>query len=166
MASFPDSAKFGACSQEDATWAVVRPGSKEPIAFFSKKAHAASYEKACKGSVRHVEWKPQFNHTHRRSDTAIVAMFDEALSTKRNADFLDYYDTLPPHEPYEFVSQEENEPILDDNTKVYADYLYIADGRVIRSDLHNTTVAHLKAYGGYSEVRRCDIEGRRRAQGW
>lgn len=166
-----DSAAFGSCDQGEASWAVLRSGHKTPLAFFTKKANAVAYEKACASmgySVRHTNWKPSLNHAHRNRsvDTAIIAMFDETISTSRNAAFLDHLDTLPPNEPYEYISSDDNEPILADDHVVYADYLYVADGRVIRSDLHGSTVRHMKAQGGYNEIRRCDIMGRKRAQGW
>lgn len=162
---------FGGCEQDDASWAILRPGSKTPVAFFTKKADAISYEKACAkvgASVRHTSWKPSMNHVHRnrKVDAGIIAMFDETLTTNRNAAFLDHLDTIPPNEPYEYVSNDENEPILDDAHVVYADYVYVADGSVIRSDLHGSTIRHLKVHGGYKEIRRCDIMGRKRAQGW
>ncbi len=56
--------------------------------------------------------------------------------------------------------RELNEPILEDDYPVYADYLYVADGKVIRSDLHGVTAARLKRYLGAKEIRRCDIAGR------
>lgn len=56
--------------------------------------------------------------------------------------------------------EELNEPVLPDNYPVYGDYLYVADGKVIRSDLHGATVGRLKAYLKADEIRRCDIAGR------
>ena len=56
-----------------------------------------------------------------------------------------------------------NEPVLPDDYPVYADYLYVADGKVIRSDWHDVTVRRLKREMGAAEIRRCDIEGRRAA---
>jgi hypothetical protein len=53
-----------------------------------------------------------------------------------------------------------NEPVLPDDYPVYADYLYVADGKVIRSDWHGITVARLKLAMGAKEIRRCDIVGR------
>lgn len=52
------------------------------------------------------------------------------------------------------------EPILPDDYPVFAGYLYVADGKVISSDLHNTDVRHLRAYLRAKEIRRCDINGR------
>lgn len=54
-----------------------------------------------------------------------------------------------------------NEPILADDYPIYGDYLYVADGRVYRSDWHDITVRQLKGREGFKEVRRCDIYGRR-----
>lgn len=54
-----------------------------------------------------------------------------------------------------------NEPILDDDYAVFWDYLYIADGKVVRSDIKGT-VCQLKADLGAKEIRRCDIFGRRK----
>lgn len=53
-----------------------------------------------------------------------------------------------------------NEPVLPDDYPVYGDYLYVADGKVIRSDLHGATVSRLKRSLGAAEIRRCDITGR------
>lgn len=53
-----------------------------------------------------------------------------------------------------------NEPILPDDYPVYADYLYVADGKVIRSDWHGVNVRRLKHELGAKEIRRCDIAGR------
>lgn len=57
--------------------------------------------------------------------------------------------------------RELNEPILEDDYPVYADYLYVADGKVIRSDWHGVTVRRLKRELGAKEIRRCDIFGRK-----
>ncbi len=53
-----------------------------------------------------------------------------------------------------------DEPVLADDYPIYADYLYVADGKVVRSDWHGITVRQLKGREGYAEVRRCDIDGR------
>jgi hypothetical protein len=53
-----------------------------------------------------------------------------------------------------------NEPILPDDYPVYADYLYVADGKVVRSDWHEVTVARLKRELGAEEIRRCDMAAR------
>ena len=58
------------------------------------------------------------------------------------------------------MDDELNEPILADDYPVYGDYLYVADGKVIRSPLHGVTVGELKRREGFKEVRRCDIYGR------
>lgn len=54
-----------------------------------------------------------------------------------------------------------DETILPDGYPVYGDYLYVADGKVIRSDWHGVTVRHLKHYLKATEIRRCNIEARR-----
>lgn len=54
-----------------------------------------------------------------------------------------------------------SEGILPDDYPIYGDYLYVVDGKVIRSDWHGITVREYKASEGVSEIRRCDIEGRR-----
>lgn len=59
------------------------------------------------------------------------------------------------------TAEDLDEPILGDDYAIYADYLYVADGKVVRSDWHRTTCARFKACEGYKEVRRCDLEGRR-----
>ena len=56
-----------------------------------------------------------------------------------------------------------NEPVLPDDYPVFGDYLYVADGKPYRSDWHGITVRELKRHEGFSEVRRCNIEARRRA---
>lgn len=60
--------------------------------------------------------------------------------------------------------QQLDEPILPDDYPVYGDYLYVADGEVYRSDWHDITVRELKAREKFTEVRRCDIYGRKRLQ--
>lgn len=53
-----------------------------------------------------------------------------------------------------------NEPILPDDYPIYADYLYVADGKVVRSDWHDVTAREFKAREGVKELRRCDMAGR------
>lgn len=52
-----------------------------------------------------------------------------------------------------------NEDILPDDYPIYYDYLYIADGNVIKSHWE-CTVATLKHNLKAKEIRRCDIVGR------
>ncbi len=56
-----------------------------------------------------------------------------------------------------------NEPILPDDYPIYGDYLYVADGEVIRSEYHNVSARELKQWMGVTELRRCDITGRAEA---
>lgn len=58
-----------------------------------------------------------------------------------------------------FMPPNLDEPILPDDYPVYWDYLYVADERVIRSDIRGT-IADLKRDIGAKEIRRCDIIGR------
>jgi hypothetical protein len=58
-------------------------------------------------------------------------------------------------------TSELNEEVLPDDYPVYADYLYVADGKVIRSDWHGVTVGFLKRKLDAKEIRRCDITGRK-----
>ncbi len=60
------------------------------------------------------------------------------------------------------MSIELNEPILDDDYPIYADYLYVADGKVIRSDWHEVTAKLFKIKMNIKELRRCDIMGRKK----
>lgn len=55
------------------------------------------------------------------------------------------------------------EDILPDDYPIYGDYLYVADGKVIRSDWHGITARELCARLGASELRRCNIAARRAA---
>lgn len=55
-----------------------------------------------------------------------------------------------------------DEPILDDDYPIYGDYLYVADGKVIRSDWHGITARQFKNREGITELRRCDIAGRQK----
>lgn len=59
------------------------------------------------------------------------------------------------------MASELNEPILEDDYPIYADYLYVADGKVVRSDWHGITARRFKHYLGATELRRCDIYGRK-----
>lgn len=58
-----------------------------------------------------------------------------------------------------------NEKVLEDGYPVYWDYLYVADGKVIRSDVQGTVLdlkRDLKSLGiSCSVITSCDIEGRR-----
>jgi hypothetical protein len=53
-----------------------------------------------------------------------------------------------------------DERILPDDYPIYGDYLYVADGKVIRSDWHDITAREFKAREGIKELRRCDMVGR------
>jgi hypothetical protein len=55
------------------------------------------------------------------------------------------------------MKRELDEPILEDSYPIYADYLYMADGKVVRSDWHGITVRQLKAHLGAKEIRRYDF---------
>lgn len=48
-----------------------------------------------------------------------------------------------------------DEPILEDDYPVYAGYWYIADDKVITSDIRGN-VGQLKRYLNAKEIRRCD----------
>jgi hypothetical protein len=51
------------------------------------------------------------------------------------------------------------EDVLPDDYPVNWDYLYVADGKVIRSDIRGT-IADLKADTGAKVITSCDIVGR------
>lgn len=53
----------------------------------------------------------------------------------------------------------EDEPVLADDYPVYGDYLYVADGKVVRSDLFGK-VRDLKRDTGAKEIRRCNMAAR------
>ena len=62
-----------------------------------------------------------------------------------------------------------NEELLPDNYPVYGDYLYVCDGKVVRSDVFGTVAtlkrdlrSHYKLEA--KEIRRCDIDGRKAMQ--
>ncbi len=61
-----------------------------------------------------------------------------------------------------------NEQVLADDHPIHGDYLYVCDGKVIRSDLMSGTVADLKRdlrshYKMEAKViTRCDIHGRQK----
>jgi len=52
-----------------------------------------------------------------------------------------------------------NEPILENDYPVYWDYLYVCDGKVIRSDIQGTVI-DLKRDLKCKEIKSCDIAGR------
>ena len=56
-----------------------------------------------------------------------------------------------------------DERLLPDDYPIYGDYLYVADGKLYRSDWHGITVRQLKGREGFKEVRRCNIAARRQA---
>ncbi len=53
----------------------------------------------------------------------------------------------------------DGENVLPDDFPVYGDYIYVADGRVIRSDLFGT-VRDLKRDTGAKEIRNCKMGAR------
>lgn len=57
----------------------------------------------------------------------------------------------------------EGETVLPDDYPIYGDYLYVADGRLYRSDYHGVTARYVKVKEGFTEMRRCNIEARRAA---
>jgi hypothetical protein len=65
------------------------------------------------------------------------------------------------------MSEELEEPILDDDYPVYGNYLYVCDGKVIRSDVFGTVADLKRDLRSYykldaKEIRRCDIAGRQK----
>jgi hypothetical protein len=54
-----------------------------------------------------------------------------------------------------------NELPLNDDYPVYWDYVYLADGKMIRSNIQGT-VRELKRYTKAKEIRNCDIITRRK----
>ena len=52
-----------------------------------------------------------------------------------------------------------NERILEDDYPVHPGYLYVADGRVVSSNISGT-VRNLKQYLKAIEITNCDISGR------
>lgn len=62
--------------------------------------------------------------------------------------------------PGETMKAELDERVLPDDYPIYADYLYVADGEVVRSDWHGITAREFKAHLRAGELRRCDIAGR------
>ena len=64
------------------------------------------------------------------------------------------------------MSNKLNEHLLPDNYQVYADYLYVCDGKVIRSDVFGTVATlkkDLRCFFGLKakEIFSCDIKGRK-----
>jgi len=55
-----------------------------------------------------------------------------------------------------------NEPELPDDYPIYGDYLYVADGKVVRSDWHGITARQFKAREKVTTLCRCDMAGRQR----
>ena len=53
----------------------------------------------------------------------------------------------------------DGETVLNDNYPVYGDYLYVADEKVVRSDVFGT-VRDLKRDTGAKEIRRCNLSAR------
>lgn len=68
-------------------------------------------------------------------------------------------------------NQKLNEEVLTDDYLVHGDYLYVCDGKVIRCDLMEGTVADLKRdlRNHYKleakQITTCDIAGRKRMIG-
>jgi len=60
-----------------------------------------------------------------------------------------------------------NENLLPDNYPVYGDYLYVCDGKVIRSDVFGTVATLKRDLRDFfkleaKEIMNCDIEGRKK----
>ena len=55
------------------------------------------------------------------------------------------------------------ETVMADDSRVYGDYMYVADGKPYRSDWHDVSVGELKRREGFKEVRRFDFGARQRA---
>lgn len=50
-----------------------------------------------------------------------------------------------------------SETVLSDESPVYLEYIYIADGVFVRCPLWDSTVADWKRVDGIKEIRRCDL---------
>jgi hypothetical protein len=59
------------------------------------------------------------------------------------------------------MAKEPNEPVLADDYPVNYGYCYVADGKVISSDIQGT-VRDLKRVVKATEIRRCDMSARDR----
>jgi hypothetical protein len=57
-------------------------------------------------------------------------------------------------------NQELDEPVLPDDYPIHGSYLYVADGKIYRSNWFGITAHELKMREGFTEVRRCDMAGR------
>lgn len=57
----------------------------------------------------------------------------------------------------------DSETVLPDDYPIYGDYLYVADGKLHRSDWHGITAGELKRKEGITELRRCNIRARQEA---
>jgi hypothetical protein len=55
------------------------------------------------------------------------------------------------------------ETVMSDNSMVWSDYMYVADGKPYRSDYHGIPVRQLKNYEKFKEVRRFDSGARYQA---
>lgn len=55
----------------------------------------------------------------------------------------------------------DGEDVLPDDYPIYGDYLYVADGHVVRSDWHGITARELRVRLNAKEIRRCNFIGRR-----
>lgn len=56
-----------------------------------------------------------------------------------------------------------DETVLPDDYPIYADYIYIVDGKPYRSDFHRITAKHLRRLLGAQEIRRCNLAARQDA---
>lgn len=60
------------------------------------------------------------------------------------------------------MSEFPNEEILADDYPVYWGYAYVADGKVVCSNIKGT-VGQMKRTEGYAEGRRCNLSARQKA---
>lgn len=61
------------------------------------------------------------------------------------------------------MPQELNEPVLEDDYPIYNSFCYVADGNVIVAEhpFEDCTAAQFKKYHKITELRRCDMRGRK-----
>ena len=112
--------------------------------------------------------KAERKHAQRLREVSTVAMpqaLVKARSEKQwqklptSTEEVHHTESVVRHQLVNDGSIFDSESILDDSYPIYADYLYVADGRVVRSDVQGSvrTLRHvLKA----TEIRRCNIFAR------
>ena len=118
------------------------------------------------GGVVVVKYRLTFRYKDRPTHFASVeaddflAALQQVYERAKREGLLIPADTVTIRRVSMYPMTELNEPVLPDDYPIYGMYCYVVDGKVVRSDWHDITVADYKRRTGASEIRRCDMVAR------